>query len=67
MAESETEIQTLERLEAALARIAAHAGTARPASGDGDGQERAKIAAALDRIIAQLREALDDADRTEQG
>ncbi len=64
MAEQETEIQAIERLEAALARIAAHA--ARPAPpGGGDG--RAEVAAALDRMIEQLRAALDEADRVEQG
>lgn len=63
MAETETEIQTLDRLEAALVRIAAHAGGVKP---DAGAEERAEIAAALDRIIVQLRTALDEVDRMEQ-
>lgn len=65
MADPETEIQTLERLEAALARIAEHAG---PKSGESDDAAgRAEIARSLDRVIALLREALAEADHVEQG
>lgn len=65
MPEPETEMETLDRLEAALARIAAEA--AGPPSPDRNGDHaRADIAAALDRIIAQLRDALAAADQPEQ-
>ncbi|MDD2878043.1 MAG: hypothetical protein PHT60_13410 [Acidiphilium sp.] len=53
MTEPETEIDTLDRLEAALGRIAAHAAApTRPHIA------RTDIAAALDRVIKQLRDAL---------
>ncbi|HQT59876.1 MAG: hypothetical protein B7Z59_10700 [Acidiphilium sp. 37-67-22] len=61
MVEQETEIQAIERLEAALARIAAH--VAKPA----EAERRDDIKDALDRMIGQLRAALDEAERVEQG
>lgn len=65
MAEPETEIDTLDRLEAALARIAAHAGGHNPQQAAA-GPDRVAVAAALDRIIGQLRAALAAADGEEQ-
>lgn len=64
MDEPETEFQTLERLEAALARIAEHA-SPKSAAPD-DAAARAEIAGALDRVIAQLRDALAEADHAER-
>lgn len=61
MAEPETENDTLDRLESALTRIAAHA---KPSDG-GEGDERARVVSALDRVIAQLRAALAAADDEE--
>ncbi len=61
MSEPETEIDTLDRLDAALTRIAAHA--AAPSRPNLDRQE---LATALDRIIATLREALAATDHPEQ-
>lgn len=61
MSEPETEIDTLDRLEAALARIGAHA--AAPSRSDLD---RRDLATALDRIIATLRDALATTDHPEQ-
>lgn len=55
MSEPETEIDTLDRLEAALGRIAASAG--RPDRPRPDEQRR-QVAEALDRMIGQLRAAL---------
>ncbi|HEX7390866.1 MAG TPA: hypothetical protein VF286_12195 [Acidiphilium sp.] len=61
MSEPETEIDTLDRLESALARIAEHAAApARP------GLDRQNLAASLDRIITTLREALAATDHPEQ-
>lgn len=63
MAEPEDEAaEALRRLEAALERIARHA-TRRPAGEPVP--ERAKLAARLDTLIAQLRAALDGAAETE--
>lgn len=52
MADGDAEADGLERLEAALDRIAARA---RPATDTG------AVAARLDRLIAQLRDALSEA------
>lgn len=63
MAEPEDEAaEALRRIEAALERIARHA-TGRPA--EEPAPERAKLAARLDMLIAQLRAALDGAADTE--
>jgi hypothetical protein len=63
MAEPEDEAaEALRRIEAALERIAHHV-TRRPA--EGPGPERAKLAARLDTLIAQLRAALDGAVEAE--
>jgi len=60
MSESESEAETLERLEAALASIAARRDAAhrRP--------ESAEIVAALDQVIAKLRDALAEIDRDDR-
>ena len=59
MAEPEDEAaEALRRIEAALERIARHV-TGRPA--EAPAPERAKLAARLDALIAQLRAALDGA------
>jgi hypothetical protein len=55
MSEPETEIDTLDRLEAALGRIAACAGGRRESRPD---EQRRQVAEALDRMIVQLRAAL---------
>lgn len=63
MAEPEDEAaEALRRIEAALERIARQA-TRRPAAAPGP--ERAKLAARLDALIAQLRAALDGAVESE--
>ena len=60
MTEPETEAETLDRLEAALSRIAAHAAPdARPAQHEPAQQAPdPAIIAALDIMIARLRSAL---------
>jgi hypothetical protein len=56
MAESETEAETLERLETALRKIAAVLGKPKPLpSGE---INRAALVASLDRIIVRLRDGL---------
>ncbi|MGC9270405.1 hypothetical protein [Acidiphilium sp.] len=56
MSEPETEIDTLDRLEAALGRIAEHVN--RPAGRSSPDATRQSVVIALDRMIVQLREAL---------
>ena len=55
MADNDAEADVLERLEAALGRIAAHAQAAAEPSVDA-----VAIAARLDRLIGQLQDALAD-------
>ena len=73
MSEQETEAETLDRLEAALTRIAAEtASLRRRAASDptatgpaGTDALRAEVAASLDGMIASLRDALGE-EPTEQ-
>lgn len=73
MSEPETEAETLDRIEAALTRIAAATASLRRRTGAGPdepGSEalRAEVAASLDGMIASLRDALgeepDEQDNT---
>jgi hypothetical protein len=62
MSESESEDEILDRIEAALRKIAsvsgeALSGTARPA--EGEALDRAALTRKLDGIIARLHEGLD--------
>lgn len=70
MSEPETEAETLDRIEAALTRIAAATASLRRRTGAGadePGSEalRAEVAASLDGMIASLRDALGE-EPTEQ-
>jgi sarcosine oxidase gamma subunit len=75
MTEPETEIDALDRLEAALGRIAAHAADGKfapelPGSNAvavADSTARTDMAAALDRLIVQLRDALASIGEAEHG
>jgi hypothetical protein len=66
MTESETEEQTIERLESALRRIAAASVPVRQAAARGTGPasdiDRDALARALDMIIARLRSGLKPAN-----
>lgn len=64
MTEPETEIDTLDRLEAALGRIAARAARTDAAAA---ACTRTDVAAALDRLIVQLRDALASIGEAEHG
>ena len=64
MTEPETEIDTLDRLEAALGQIAAR--TARTDTTP-SACTRMDVAQALDRLIAQLRDALASIGEAEHG
>jgi hypothetical protein len=57
MTESETEAETLERLEGALRRIAQLA--SRPRRANGPEIDRAALARSLDLLIARLRTGLE--------
>lgn len=73
MTEPETEIDALDRLEAALVQIAAHTherqiAAAIPAHAGAEPPcTRHEVAASLDRVIAQLRDALASVGQAEQG
>ncbi len=57
MADSETEEQTLDRIEAALKKIATAAQAPKPAGGGGI--DRAALAQSLDLLISRLRSGLE--------
>jgi hypothetical protein len=61
MTESETEDETLERLEAALRRIASAAAGPRRIASDGPGIDREALSQSLDLLIARLRAGLKPA------
>jgi hypothetical protein len=56
MSEFETEDEVLDRIEAALRKIAALSQPVKPGAMSGD--EREALAVTLDRLIARLREGL---------
>ena len=60
MAESDAEANALERLEAALDRIAARAQADRPPATAVPAVDTDAVSARLDRLIGQLRGALSD-------
>lgn len=60
MSESESEDEILDRIEAALRKIAGHAGAASQPAGE-DAFDRAAVTEKLDDIIAKLRGALEGA------
>ena len=62
MSESESEDEILDRIEAALRKIAGHSGTA-PRPEGGDTLDRAALMEKLDGIIARLRDGLGGAPR----
>lgn len=59
MTESETEAETLERLEHALRRIGELARQPRPASGEGREIDREALLHSLDLMITRLRSGLE--------
>ncbi|MCB5945863.1 hypothetical protein [Acidocella sp. KAb 2-4] len=63
MSESESEDEILDRIEAALRKIAS---LSRPAPAGEDGFDRARLADGLDHVIGRLRAALDPAPPPEQ-